>query len=46
METRAVLQLYRSYFVFTRNCQDLSLKSYIRRRAAEDFRKIVSLPKT
>ena len=35
---QAFLRLYRSYFLFTRNCQDRSLKLYIRRRATEDFR--------
>lgn len=43
MEVRAVLQLYRNYFLLTRNCQDRSLKLYIRRRATEDFRKVAQL---
>lgn len=43
METKAVLQLYRNYFLFTRNCQDRSLKLYIRRRASEDFRSAARL---
>lgn len=43
MEARAVLQLYRNYFLLTRNCRDRSLKLYIRRRATEDFRKAAQL---
>jgi hypothetical protein len=33
-----ILELYRSFYVLTRNCPDRSVKLYIRRRAAEDFR--------
>lgn len=43
METRAILQLYRNYFLYTRNCRDRSLKLYIRRRATEDFRRVAQL---
>ena len=40
---QAVLQLYRNFYLFTRQCNDRSLKLYIRRRASEDFRELMKI---
>jgi hypothetical protein len=39
-----VLSLYRLYLTLTRQCPDLSLKLYIRRRAKEDFQALKTAP--
>jgi hypothetical protein len=40
---QTILQLYRTYYLLTRDCPDRSLKLYIRRRAAEEFRAALDL---